>query len=90
VDEKNDQRIVRLGSSYIATNEWMEKSYDSLRQFMQLKALGARKAKVETSSAQGKKPSKRGRQASQEQDELTKDEVYAKSVLVHLSSLDAK
>ncbi|KAG2184424.1 hypothetical protein INT43_000333 [Umbelopsis isabellina] len=72
-DVKKDDRLVVLGSSYVTSNEWLEKAYASLRQHMQLKALGARKAKLNGSQLQ--KNSRRGRQASHEQDKLDKEEL---------------
>jgi hypothetical protein len=49
------------------------KAYESLRQHMQLRALGARRAK--TNGSQLQKTSKRGRQPSHDEDKLDKDQV---------------
>jgi hypothetical protein len=72
-DEKKDDRLVVLGSTYVASNEWLNKAYESLRQHMQLRALGARRAK--TNGSQLQKTSKRGRQPSHDEDKLDKDQV---------------
>lgn len=71
-DEKNDLRLVRLGQTFVTTNAWLERAYEPLRQAMQLKSLGA---KAEMDTIQKKQKQKRGRQASQDQDELSEDEV---------------
>ncbi|KAM3587184.1 E3 UFM1-protein ligase 1 [Umbelopsis sp. WA50703] len=72
-DEKKDDRLVVLGSTYVASNEWLNKAYESLRQHMQLRALGARRAK--TNGSQLQKTSKRGRQPSHDEDKLDKDQL---------------
>ncbi|KAJ2958370.1 hypothetical protein NQZ79_g6053 [Umbelopsis isabellina] len=72
-DEKKDDRLVVLGSTYVTSNEWLDKAHASLRQHMQLKALGARKAN--TNGSQLQKNSRRGRQASHDQDKLDKEEM---------------
>lgn len=72
-DEKKDDRLVVLGSIYVTSKEWLDKAYACLRQHMQLRASGARNARINGSQQQ--KNSKRGRQASLEQDKLDKGEV---------------
>jgi hypothetical protein len=74
-DEKNDPRLVRLGQTYVTTTEWVNKSYESLRSVLERKALGVRKTKADENGIQKKQKAKRGRQLSQEQDELAEDEV---------------
>ncbi|KAG2183994.1 hypothetical protein INT44_009005 [Umbelopsis vinacea] len=74
-DEKNDPRLVRLGQTYVTTAEWVNKSYESLRSVLERKALGVRKTKADENGIQKKQKAKRGRQLSQEQDELAEDEL---------------
>lgn len=74
-DEKNDSRLVRLGSTFVTTKEWLDICYESLQQGMQLKALGAKNAKADMEAIQKKQKQKRGRQASYDQYELSEDEV---------------